>query len=234
MDLLSLGSLIASYSEDERRIGHLFKTLLRDWVMNPYYSDLYFRQVADEIICRPDFIDLHDDLETTLKETFAFHPSAELTKAEMVQEPASQYDDPLPADFAGFSYHIPVQNWEQRALPKPFRRRIDLVLESNCPDYGYISRALKSLVMYAFVPRKIKNRSITPLFKDKIQPILELCEDKERKLVAFIGRLALRSLKHTGQENKVILGTIEHFEDRLKSLFHILHILHDLHNFTEY
>ena len=234
-DSFNVESLIAIYSQDGRKIGDLFKTLLRDWVMNPcYLPDLYFCPVADDITNRPDFIDLHDQLETTLEETdYAYHPSAELTLAEMDQEPASKYDNPLPADFAGFSYHIPEEKWEQRALPEPFRKRINLVLQSNYPDYGYFCRALKSLVMYAFVPQEIKNRSITPLFRNRIQPIYEFCENKEKKLCNFTKRLNLDSLKYIEQK-EFISRMIEHIEDRLSSVYQILEILRVLRIFEEY
>ena len=219
-----------SYSYDERRIGHLFKSLLRDWVMNP--PDLYFRQVTDEIICRPDFNEVHDELEKILQETDyqSAYPSVEQVKAEMVQERASKYDNPLPPDFAGFSYHIPEEKWKQRAIPFLFRKRISLVLESNCPDYGYFFCAFKSLLMYAFVPQQKKNRSITPHFRDKIEQIFNLCEGKNRKIGDFIETLDIVRLGDMNL-NGFFSGMMEDFEERLSSVYQILEILRVLRIF---
>ena len=228
-------SLVGSFFlEAEMRINHLFKTLLRDWVMNPSYPDLYFREVTEEFInYRPVFNLLHDDLDALLEKTdYASHPSAELTSEDLEQEPASQFDDPLPADFAGFSYHIPEEKWEQRAIPEPFRRRINLVLESNCPDYGYFCRAFKSLLMYAFVPQKIKNRSTTPIFRDKIERTFKLCKDKEIKLQNFIEILV--SLYEEEPDDESTMTKMEDFEKRLDSVCEILNILRILLQFETY
>ena len=220
------------FLEADMRISRLFRTLLRDWVMNPcYHPDLYFREVTDEIIRREDFNELHDELTSALNQTkYAYHPWAELSMEEIVQEPAAQYDEPLPADYAGFSYHIPEQKWEQRALPVPFRRRIMLVLESNCPDYHHFYCALKCLLMYAFVPGQIKNRSITPHFKNMIEQIINLCVNYKRYLSNLLNIQTLAGVK--GSENMdTLLEIIEAFEERLdfnNEIMEILRILSQL------
>ena len=99
-------------SANERSIVHLFRSLLRDWVMNPWYlPDLYFYEVADEIICRADFNELHNKLQTTLNETKDGDLNANLTNGDTRREPASRYDKALPADYACFSYHVPREIW---------------------------------------------------------------------------------------------------------------------------
>ena len=222
-----------SYSENEISIGLNFKTLLHEWVMNPCsHPDLYFRDVTEDVIWNEDFEELHDELETTLKETcYADDPRAELTLEETEPEPASKYDNPLPADFAGFSYHIPEEIWELRALPKPFKKRINFVLESNCPDYGYIYHAFKSLLTYAFVPQHIKYRSITRLFREKIKLIYKLVEVKERRLNDFLRKIRRKS---NDEGNEMLLDMIEIFEDRLATVYQTLDLLRILDNFGEY
>ena len=130
-------------------------------------------------------------------------------------------------------FFLSRESWVQRKLPRPFRKRISVVLESNYADYRQFYRAFKSLVMYAFVPNKIKNRSITPLFRNKIEQINKLCGKKESKLCNYLKNRNYASLK-TSRKSEVYKKIYNNITLRALYIRKILNILSDLLKFGKY